>query len=118
MDGNPEKIIYRDIRTSGEFIGLVGLLSICWAALYFILSRYTDGAQSLLDSFTAAVGVIATWMTARRFIESWLLWIAVNIASVCLYYNTELYFTMSLYLCYVVLSVVGYLRWKKRGIRE
>jgi nicotinamide mononucleotide transporter len=89
-------------------------LAVLWALLYFVLRGY-GGAMPGADAFTAAVGVVATWMTARKYIESWLLWIVANIVSVYLYYRTALYPTMTLYAVYSVLSVVGYLNWKRKG---
>lgn len=63
------------------------------------------------------VGIVATWMLARRIIEHWIFWIIVNCVSVYLYYLRGLYPTMFLYLCYAILAAVGLYTWKKNGTR-
>ena len=69
------------------------------------------------DAFTTAVGIVATWMLARRIVEHWIFWIVVNCVSVYLYYLRGLYPTMFLYICYAILAAAGLYTWKKKGIR-
>lgn len=111
-----DPILYRPLTWRlGATLGVV--LAALYGALHFILSRYTDSPIPVGDAFTTAVGIVATWMLARRIIEHWILWIIVNCVSVYLYYLRELYPTMFLYLCYAVLAVVGLYNWKKKGIK-
>ena len=70
------------------------------------------------DDFTTAVGIVATWMVARRIMEHWLFWIVANGVSVYLYFGRELYPTMFLYICYTVLAAIGLYTWKKKGTRS
>lgn len=67
------------------------------------------------DAFTTSVGIVATWMLARRIIEHWIFWVIVNLVSVYLYYLRGLYPTMLLYFCYATLAIVGYYNWRKKG---
>lgn len=114
--GNADALLYREITWRlAAGIGLA--LTMFYGLLYFILTRYTDSPIPAGDAFTTAVGIVATWMLARRIIEHWLLWIVVNFVSVYLYYLRGLYPTMFLYLCYAVLAAVGLYNWKKKGIK-
>ncbi|SRR5574344_1065486 len=110
-----EVIIYRHPSTV-LFIEICAAIIGLHAILYYILYRFTDSPIPFGDSFTTAVGIVATWMLARRIIEHWIFWIIVNFVSVYLYYLRGLYPTMFLYFCYAVLAYVGYLTWKKKGI--
>ena len=65
--------------------------------------------------FATSVGIVATWMLARRIIEHWIFWVIVNLVSVYLYYLRGLYPTMLLYFCYATLAIVGYYNWRKKG---
>lgn len=109
-------ILYRHV-TWRSAAGIGSVLVALYGLLYFILTRYTDSPIPVGDAFTTAVGIVATWMLARRIIEHWLLWIVVNFVSVYLYYLRGLYPTMFLYLCYAVLAAVGLYNWKKKGIQ-
>lgn len=112
----PAPILYRTLTVplaTGIGIALIAI----FYGLYFILSRYTDSPIPVGDAFTTAVGIVATWMLARRIIEHWIFWIVVNFISAYLYYVRGLYPTLFLYLCYAVLAAVGLYNWKKKGIQ-
>ncbi|RHJ86451.1 nicotinamide riboside transporter PnuC [Parabacteroides sp. AM08-6] len=110
-----EIILYRHL-TPLLFAGISSSIFCIFGFLYYILYNFTDSPIPVGDAFTTAVGIVATWMLARRIIEHWIFWIIVNFVSVYLYYLRDLYPTMVLYLCYAVLAVVGLYTWKKKGI--
>ena len=114
-NSQPEEILYRHI-TLPLFIGISFSILSIYLLLYYILHYFTDSPIPVGDAFTTAVGIVATWMLARRIIEHWIFWIIVNCVSVYLYYLRSLYPTMFLYLCYALLAGVGLYTWKKKGI--
>ena len=114
-NSQPEEILYLHI-TLPLFIGISFSILSIYLLLYYILHYFTDSPIPVGDAFTTAVGIVATWMLARRIIEHWIFWIIVNCVSVYLYYLRGLYPTMFLYLCYALLAGVGLYTWKKKGI--
>lgn len=110
------EILYRNMTPR-----LLGGISIAvftlFVLLYYVLYDFTDSPIPAGDAFTTAVGIIATWMLARRIIEHWIFWIVVNSVSVYLYCLRGLYPTMFLYICYAILAAIGLCTWKKKGIR-
>src|SRR5690606_30153278 len=50
-----------------------------WGAL---MARYTDAAAAHLDAFVAAASLAAQYLLARKKLESWLLWIAVDVVAI------------------------------------
>ena len=115
-DEKEETILYRH---AGLPL-LSGMLAACGGMsyiIYNILARFTDSPIPLGDAVTTAIGIVATWMVARRIIEHWYFWIVANAISIYIYYLLALYPTMFLYLCYVVLSIVGLYMWTKKGVK-
>ena len=113
-DSQEGAILYKYLNwKTGGLIGLA--LAAIFVGIYFVLSRYTDSTVPVWDAFTAALGIVATWMLAQRIIEHWYLWMVANSVSIFIYYSLGLYPTMFLYLCYAVLAYVGYVNWKKNG---
>ena len=112
-----EAILYRNM-TPRLFAGIGFAILALFALLYYVLHHFTDSPIPVGDAFTTAVGIVATWMLARRIIEHWIFWIIVNCVSVYLYYLRGLYPTMFLYICYAVLAAIGLYTWKKKGIRK
>ena len=49
------------------------------------MDRLTDAAQPLGDAAIAVASVVAQLLMARRKLENWLLWIAVDVASIPLF---------------------------------
>lgn len=89
-----------------------------WAAIYFVLYRYTDSTVPLGDSFTTALAIVATWMLTRKIIEQWFLWIIANVVSIGLYIYKGLYPTVILYAIYAGMAVYGYFEWKRSMIKS
>lgn len=83
------------------------------AALGYSLHRLTDASLPYIDSFLAVLSMAGQWLLAKKYIENWSVWIAVNIGSIAMYGYKELYFTMVLYGVYLALAVMGYREWKK-----
>ncbi|EED36697.1 nicotinamide mononucleotide transporter PnuC [Luminiphilus syltensis NOR5-1B] len=78
-----------------------------------LLTRYTSAALPFLDATTTIAAVLATWMVARKILENWLYWIAIDLLSIYLYLSRGLDLTAALFAGYVVLAAVGYWQWRK-----
>ena len=84
-----------------------------YALLAFVLVRFTDSPVPFGDAFTTALSVVAMYMLAKKYLEQWLLWVVVNVVSTGLYLWKGLYPTACLFMVYVVVAVLGYLKWRK-----
>lgn len=87
---------------------LAGTVAIGWS-----MNTYTKAAMPYIDAFAAVASLIAQWLMGRKRLESWLLWIVVDIVSIGMYLAKELYLTAGLYLLFLVLAVMGYVTWEK-----
>ncbi len=87
---------------------IIALLGIAW-----ILIEFTDSNVPWLDSFTTALSIIGMWMLARKYVEQWWAWIAVDAVSTGLYIYKGLDFTAALYGLYTIIAIFGYFKWKK-----
>jgi len=90
------------------FLGLV--LS---AIIIGIQRRWTNNPAPYVDSSIAAWSIVAQWMTARKWIENWILWIVINVAAVALYINRQLWPTAVVYAILFILGIEGYRKWRK-----
>jgi nicotinamide mononucleotide transporter len=77
------------------------------------LEQNTDAVQPYLDSFTTWGAIITTYLVAIKVLENWLYWIVIDLASMQLYANSELWVTVGLFGLYVVLAVLGYWTWRQ-----
>lgn len=92
---------------------VMAVFLLLFVGIGWVLLRFTDSTVPWSDSFTTAASVIAMWMLARKYVEQWLVWIAVDVVSSALYVYKELYFTAALYALYTLIAVWGYRNWIK-----
>ena len=59
------------------------------------------------------LSVIAQIMLARRLLENWLVWVAVDITAIGLYWTKGLYPTAVLYLMFLIIASIGYFNWRR-----
>jgi nicotinamide mononucleotide transporter len=87
------------------------LTLLAWPLVAWLLMRWTDSNVPWLDALPTVGSVLGTWLMARKFIESWWTWIAVNAFSVALFGYKQLWLTVILYALFAALSVAGWRAW-------
>ena len=82
-----------------------------WGA---VMAHWTDAAMPFWDAANAVGSIAAQILLARRRLENWLLWIAVDVSSIALYAVKGLALTAILYVIFLGLSLWGYREWRGR----
>ena len=93
---------------SGVAAGIIGAVVLGW-----FTSARTDAALPWLDATLTAGSLVASWWAARRRIENWWLWIAVDVVYVGVYAAKGLELTAGLYGAFVVLASLGLIHWQR-----
>ena len=78
-----------------------------------LLTAYTDAARPFVDAGTTVSAIVCTWMVTRKILENWLYWIVINAVSVWLFTDRGLSLTSGLFALYIVLSLAGYVSWRR-----
>ena len=76
------------------------------------MARYTDASLPYADAFTTVISLIAQWLLARKKLESWYFWIAVDFVAIGVYLKKDLFMTTGLYAVFLVMASMGYLAWR------
>ena len=92
---------------------MLALAAVFTAGLGYFLDNYTDADLSYIDSATTAVSLMAYWMQAKKRVESWLVWLAVDVVYIGVFAYKELYLTAMLYFIFLILATFGYFNWKR-----
>jgi nicotinamide mononucleotide transporter len=82
-------------------------------ALGRALSQFTDASLPFMDSTLTTFSIAAQWMQARKLLENWLVWIAVDILYVGMFLYKELYLTACLYAVFLLLAGMGFVQWRR-----
>lgn len=94
----------------GVLVAAIAAATLCWGAL---MHRYTSAALPWWDAFIAMTSVAAQVLMARRFLENWILWIAVDVVAIGVYATKGLMLTAGLYTVFLTVSAIGLASWRK-----
>lgn len=83
------------------------------AGVGLALRRYTDAAVPLLDSALTGGSLVAQFLMTRKYIESWPIWVLLDVVYVGLFISRELYLTALLYGIFTVLALYAWWEWQR-----
>jgi nicotinamide mononucleotide transporter len=84
--------------------------SLAWG---LAMRAFTDAAAPIPDALIAGGSVAAQILLALRRVENWVLWIAVDLIAVPLYWSRGLEPTAGLYALFLALAVAGLVTWSR-----
>lgn len=96
-----------------RFIGWVMISLLGTAAWGFGMASLTDAAVPYWDAFTTVASLIAQWLMARKRLESWIFWMAVDVVAIGVYFHKSLFLTTGLYAVFLVMAAMGFIAWRK-----
>lgn len=79
--------------------------------LGWVMHKFTDASLPYADAAIAGASIAAQVLLAFRRIENWVLWIAIDLASIGVYAYKDLWPTAALYVVFLVMSVLGLIEW-------
>jgi nicotinamide mononucleotide transporter len=95
-------------------LAAVAAIGIATAISAPLAQRYALAAAPVADSLGTWASLFATWLLARRIIDTWGWWIAIDAGLAVLFARQGLWMTAALYLAYAFLAVAGWRSWRAR----
>jgi nicotinamide mononucleotide transporter len=83
------------------------------AACAALFSAFTDASLPVLDSAVSGMSVTAQLLLTRKKVESWVLWIVVDVFSIGIYLYKAVYLTAGLYVVFLILATRGLFEWRR-----
>ena len=84
-------------------------------SLGWVMHAFTNAALPFADSAVTGASIAAQFLLSYRRIENWVLWVVIDVVSVALYLNRELYWLAGLYVVFGILSWQGLREWMRAG---
>ncbi len=78
-----------------------------------VLNRLTDASLPFMDSLLTSFSIAAQWMQTRKLLDSWLVWLAVDVLYVGMFLYKDLYPTAGLYGVFLILATLGFVQWRR-----
>ena len=118
-DDNKVVITTNTLRTNTAWIaGIIGASALTawaltqvhiWAPVIFP----EPAALPIIDATTTVMSFAAQFLMMRRKLESWILWIIVDIVAIWLYWYKDVPFVALLYLVFLINAIYGLTTWQK-----
>ena len=102
-------------RRRAAWLGGTAIVSLIVGAA---LARWTNAAAPYADAALSTTSLVANWLLARKVLENWWLWIAVNIGYVVLFWKKQLLLSAGLYAVLLALAVAGLVEWQRSRARH
>lgn len=88
---------------------------VIFASLTWLRQAFSQQTIPWADAFASATAFTGMWLMAKKKVESWIWWIATNIASIPLYFVKGYVFSSVFYLVLLIMAFFGLAEWKKRA---
>ncbi len=93
------------------WLPIVALTAGGTVALGWLFSTYTDADLAYWDGATTAMSFTAMWMTARKYLENWAMWLVVDVLATGIYLYKGIEPYAVLYGVYIVMAIWGWRSW-------
>ena len=115
---NQEVVLHISFSNRKEWLQQLLFFSAFYLAIFAALSwakqAFAPEAIPWADAFASATAFTGMWLMARKKVESWIWWIATNIASIPLYFIKGYVFTSVQFVVLLILAVAGLITWMKK----
>jgi nicotinamide mononucleotide transporter len=110
--GDDGVIVVRRLSPAALIIWLLAIvaLTLVWGTA---MHRLTDAALPYWDALLAMSSVAAQLLLAKRYVENWPLWVAIDAGSIAMYIYKGLYPTAALYSILLILACLGWREWQR-----
>jgi nicotinamide mononucleotide transporter len=112
------KVLKIESLSPQNTIVLIASCALLWGVTGLFLLKFTTTDVPWWDAFPTALSIVATLLLARKYIENWPLWVAVNLVSIALFAYKGLWLTVGLYGVFAVMAAIGWQAWRvaQRGV--
>ena len=110
------EIVKKRMNTKERLLLFIVAIILCSIAVGVI--KYFKGSSPLFDGITTVLSIFGMYLTVKRCIEQWIIWMIVNGLSSIMWLNLVLhgaktYATFIMWCVYFILAIYFYIQWKK-----
>ena len=100
------------IANSTRILIVIGILLGAFGMGAF-MANFTDAAVPYIDALTTTMSIAASIMLLKKIWENWIIWIAMDLIAIPVYYSREMFVVSGLYVVFLGLATYGLVTWYK-----
>ena len=110
-------VIVARLGMAGQMAWIVAALLAIWGWGWF-MAMNTNASYPWWDASVAMLSVVAQILMTRRYINNWHWWVVVNLISIGLYWQKQLYWFTGLYVLFLGMAIWGLIEWRRAEARQ
>ncbi|NIP14443.1 MAG: nicotinamide riboside transporter PnuC [Pseudomonadales bacterium] len=103
--------VTRTPRTT--MVWLAAATALATFAMGWFFDTQTNASLPYWDSATTCMSFAAMWMTARKYIENWIVWLVVDVMATVIYLVKGIELYAVLYGIYLAMAIMGWRAWQR-----
>lgn len=108
-DTNPKPVEHVKLKKIALYLLFT---AVTWAGALWVIGLF-NGNLAVLDGWLLVGTVLAQFLLDRKKIETWIVWIVVNIVSVYVYFQSELYLLAGQFCLFLANAIFAWFQWRK-----
>ena len=114
-----DKDLKEEKNFSSQKLDLITFLALTFSTLGFSiivgfpLSLLFNLKTSILDVVLSIFSILAMIMMAKKYVQSWFIWMAIDIGYIYLFIKTDMPISAVLYFFLLLFCISGYIKWNK-----
>ncbi|MEM7362308.1 MAG: nicotinamide riboside transporter PnuC [Bacteroidota bacterium] len=112
------KKLQRISRTSSQEWLFITLSVALYMVFFYPVLEYVGARLPLVDMVRNVLTLVGLWATSRKKLETYLIWLVVNVISVYVHQRTKSYWFMCKYIFYLGLSIYSFYTWYRAYRKE
>lgn len=113
LHGGQNRSMLRVSRASPRLLAILAVGIVVGTAAMIPLLYAIKGAAPFLDALTTVLSLAAQYLSNRKILENWYLWIVADVIYVYLYITRDLELTAVLYFVFLCLCIAGLRSWRQ-----
>lgn len=93
------------------FLVVMGILGMTLINGYFMSK--TDASFPYIDAWTTWMSIAAQILMVKKYWQSWIFWVTMDVVAIGVYYAKGLYVVSGLYVVFLILASFGLYAWKQ-----
>jgi len=83
------------------------------SATAWFLTVHTDSTTPRMDALVSCLSIAAQLLMMRKILESWVIWILIDVLSLWLYSGKAAWVTLGLHAIYFLIATAGLIAWSR-----
>lgn len=120
LDSNKKSITTLTVKTKTWLVLIISMGTLItgylFSNIHLYLPKYFEMEATFpyIDSFVMVLSIVATVLLAQKKLETWYLWIIVDVVCVFLFFQKGIVFLSLEYAVFLCLAIYGLLNWNKQ----